>query len=121
MPETGQASSGSSIRRSTSSSRRKPKKNQIPVGMLVVALMQPVQMTSVVLAGCLRGAGDNLYVAAVMMVCVSIIRPIASYLAVNVFQLGLALVWLISLAELLIRLYFFHRRFESGKWAEKRV
>lgn len=89
--------------------------------LLVVALMQPVQMTSVVLAGCLRGAGDNLYVAAVMMVCVSIIRPIASYLAVNVFQLGLALVWLISLAELLIRLYFFHRRFESGKWAEKRV
>ena len=39
MPETGQASSGSSIRRTSSRSRRKPKKNQIPVGMLVVALM----------------------------------------------------------------------------------
>ncbi len=39
MPETGQASSGSSIRRSSTSSRRKPKKNQIPLGMLVVVLM----------------------------------------------------------------------------------
>ena len=89
--------------------------------LLVVALMQPVQMTSVVLAGCLRGAGDNLYVAAVMMVCVSIIRPIAAYLAVNVFQVSLAMVWLVSLAEIGIRLYFFHRRFEGGKWALKRV
>jgi putative MATE family efflux protein len=89
--------------------------------LLVVALMQPVQMGSIVYAGCLRGAGDNLYVAAVMMVCVSIIRPIAAYLAVNVLQVSLALVWLISLAELVIRLYFFHRRFEGGKWAHKRV
>lgn len=89
--------------------------------MLVVALMQPVQMTSIVLSGALRGAGDNLYVAGVMLLCVSVIRPIMAFLAVDVLHLGLALTWLLSLAEIFLRLYLFHRRFESGKWADRRV
>ncbi len=89
--------------------------------MLVVALMQPFQMGSVVLSGCLRGAGDNLFVAAVMGVCVSIIRPIMAVLAVNVLGLGLALTWLFSLSEIIIRAIFFGRRFNSGKWMEKKV
>lgn len=89
--------------------------------LLVVALMQPVQMTSVVLAGCLRGAGDNLHVAAVMALCVSVIRPAMAYLSVNVLHLGLALTWLLSLSEIALRLFFFNRRFNGGKWALKRV
>ena len=89
--------------------------------MLVVALMQPLQMSAVVLSGGLRGAGDNLYVAGVMMVCVSIIRPIMAILAVNVFHMGLALTWLLSLSEIGLRLLFFYLRFESGKWADKKV
>ncbi len=89
--------------------------------MLVVALMQPFQMGSVVVSGCLRGAGDNLFVAAVMGVCVSIIRPIMAVLAVNVFQFGLALTWLFSLSEIVIRATLFNRRFNSGKWMEKKV
>jgi Na+-driven multidrug efflux pump len=60
-------------------------------------------------------------VAGVMMVCVSIIRPVMAWLAVNVFQMGLAMVWLLSLAEIGLRLIFFYMRFESGKWAYKRV
>lgn len=89
--------------------------------MLVVALMQPLQMSSVVLSGGLRGAGDNLYVAGVMLVCVSVIRPVMAWLSVSVFKLDLPMVWLLSLAEIGIRLIFFYRRFESGKWAFKRV
>ena len=64
--------------------------------MLVVALMQPIQMSSVVLSGSLRGAGDNLYVASVMAVCVSIIRPIMAVLAVYVLRVDLAMTWLMS-------------------------
>ncbi len=89
--------------------------------LIIVALMQPLQMSSVVLSGALRGAGDNLYVAGVMLVCVSIIRPLMAWLAVDVWHLGLALTWLVSLAEIGIRLIFFYRRFESGKWAFKKV
>ncbi len=89
--------------------------------MLVVALMQPLQMSSVVLAGCLRGAGDNLYVASRMMLCVSVLRPLMTLLAVNVFHLGLPGTWILSLSEIGLRLYFFHTRFAGGKWKEMRV
>ena len=89
--------------------------------MLIVALMQPFQMASIVSAGCLRGAADNLYVAAVMALCVSVIRPAMAYLSVNVLHLGLALTWLLSLSEIALRLFFFNRRFNSGKWAARTV
>ncbi len=89
--------------------------------LLVVALMQPFQMSAVVLSGALRGAGDNLYVAAVMTLCVSLLRPLMTFLAIDVFRLGLAMTWLMSLSELGLRLALFSRRFEGGKWAFKRV
>jgi putative MATE family efflux protein len=89
--------------------------------LLVVALLQPIQMSSVVLAGSLRGAGDNLYIAGVMLLCVSVIRPLMALLAVNVLHLGLALTWLISLSEIGLRLFLMYRRFEGGRWALIRV
>ncbi len=89
--------------------------------LIIVAIMQPAQMSSVVLAGSLRGAGDNLYVASRMAICVSILRPLLTLLAVNVLHLSLAMTWLISLSEIFVRLYFFYVRFAGGKWKEKRV
>ncbi|HSK68415.1 MAG TPA: MATE family efflux transporter [Candidatus Limnocylindria bacterium] len=89
--------------------------------LIIVGLLQPVQMSSVVFAGALRGAADNLYVAGVMTLCVSVIRPVMALLAVHVFGFGLTLTWLLSLSELVLRLVLFARRFESGKWAVKNV
>jgi len=89
--------------------------------MLVVALMQPLQMSAVVLSGGLRGAGDNLFVAGVMMVCVSFFRPVMAWLAVDILKLGLAMTWLLSMSEMVLRLTAFYWRFESGKWAFRRV
>lgn len=89
--------------------------------LVVVGLMQPIQMSSVVTSGCLRGAGDNLYVAAVMALCVSIIRPLMALTAIHVLKMGLAMTWLLSLSEVGLRLIFFNWRFNSGKWAEKQV
>ncbi len=89
--------------------------------LLVVAFMQPAQMSAVVLSGCLRGAGDNLYVASRMMISVSVLRPLLTLLAVHVFHMGLPMTWLLGLSEIFVRLYFFYTRFESGKWKLKKV
>ena len=89
--------------------------------MLVLACYQPIQMNSVALSGALRGAGDNLYVASVMLVCVSVLRPLMAFISVNVLHLSLAWVWVLSLGEMVIRVIFYHRRFESGKWMTKKV
>lgn len=89
--------------------------------LLVVIILQPFQMGSAVLSSCLRGAGDNLYVASVMMICVSVLRPIFTYIPVNILHFSLPLVWIVSLSEILIRVFLFGNRFRSLKWVNKKV
>ena len=84
--------------------------------MLIVALFQPFQMSSVVFSGCLRGAGDNRYVALVMVLCVAILRPALSWTAVNVLHIGLIGAWLASLVDMSIRVILVGKRFSEGKW-----
>ena len=89
--------------------------------MLIVALFQPFQMSAVVFSGCLRGAGDNRFVALVMMICVAGIRPLCSCLAVYVFEWGLIGAWLASLIDLNVRLALVWTRFAGGKWHDIKV
>ncbi len=84
--------------------------------MFLVAAFQPFQMSSVVISGGLRGAGDNRYVAAVMLICVVGIRLISSFVSINVFHLGLVAAWTSSLIDLIIRFSLVYRRFHQGKW-----
>jgi putative MATE family efflux protein len=91
--------------------------------MLMVAIFQPFQTSSVVISGALRGAGDTAYVAAVMMLCVAVIRPTLALAAVyalkEVFGRGdIALMgaWAASIIDMIIRLTLVYRRFNGGKW-----
>lgn len=89
--------------------------------MLVAAAVQPFQTTAVVLSGSLRGAGDNLYVALIATICVSVIRPVMGVLSVNVLHLGLTWTWILGMSEFVWRAIFFYFRFASGKWKTKKV
>ncbi len=89
--------------------------------MLVLAAVQPFQTSSVVLSGSLRGAGDNLYVAMIATICVSVVRPIMAVIAVYALHLGLTGTWVFGLAEIVLRFAFFYPRFASGKWKDKKV
>lgn len=84
--------------------------------MLIVAAFQPLQMSSVVISGALRGAGDNLFVAGIMLVCVAIIRPTLTFISINFIGLGLLGAWGSSLIDMSIRLTFVYLRYNSGKW-----
>ena len=91
--------------------------------MICVGLFQPFQTSSVVISGALRGAGDTKYVAIVMMICVSVIRPSLSILAIylirDVFGLpewALLGCWSASIIDMTIRLTAVYKRFNSGKW-----
>ena len=89
--------------------------------MLVLAAIQPFQTSSVVLSGSLRGAGDNLYVALVATLCVSVVRPIMAVIAVYVLHLELVGTCIFGLSEIVLRFAFFYPRFASGKWKDKKV
>ena len=84
--------------------------------MIMVAIFQPFQTSSVVISGCLRGAGDTRFVAITMMACVTVIRPVVTYLMIYVFEIGLLGAWCAMLFDMILRLGICYWRFSSGKW-----
>lgn len=89
--------------------------------MIAVALFQPPQTSTVVLSGCLRGAGDNLYVAVTMIICVLFIRPILSAVAVYALGFGIIGAWSASLVDICVRFLLVYRRFSGTKWHDKKI
>lgn len=89
--------------------------------MLLVAVFQPMQTSSVVISGALRGAGDTKFVAGIMLVCVTIIRPLLTLFGIHVIGLGLVGAWSASLIDMAIRLTAVYRRYNSGKWFDIKV
>ena len=89
--------------------------------LLVVAMLQLPQTSAVVISGCLRGAGDNLYVAVAMIICVAVVRPVLCVLAVNVFHLGVLGAWAASVVDMALRLGFMFHRFSGAKWHNIKV
>lgn len=89
--------------------------------MLMVALFQPFQTSSVVISGCLRGAGDTRFVAAIMLVCVTLIRPTLTYLGIHWIGLGLIGAWSASIIDMTVRVSAVYARFHSGKWTTIKV
>lgn len=84
--------------------------------MLMVAAFQPLQTSSVVISGALRGAGDTRYVAIVMLLCVAVLRPTLAYVGIHWVGLGIMGAWGASIIDMSIRLGCVYRRFNSGKW-----
>jgi len=89
--------------------------------MYVVALFQPFQMSGVMIMGCLRGAGDTKYAARIMLLCITIIRPVTCALAIYVFHWGLVGAWIASLVEMITRMVLSYLRFSGGKWMKIEV
>jgi len=96
--------------------------------MIIVAAFQPFQTSAVVISGALRGAGDTKYVARVMLLTVTCMRPLIGLLAVYVIgtrmglnELALLGCWGASLVDMITRMTLCMRRFNSGKWHDIRV
>lgn len=87
-------------------------------GMILkmVALIQPLQASQFILAGCLRGAGDTQYTAFVTFVTVLLVRPLFAIFAVNVLNWSLWGAWAALVADQLIRTLLVWLRYNSGKW-----
>ena len=96
--------------------------------MFVVGIFQPFQTQAIVTYGALRGAGDTKFVARVMLITTSVMRPALAFIAVYVISniMGMdewALIgaWVASFADMFVRLIMMGRRFNGGKWHEIKV
>jgi len=84
--------------------------------MILAALGTHMQTSQVVLSGCLRGAGDTIYVAITSLISVAIIRPALTWLLCFPVGLGLYGAWIALLVDQCFRLISSYRRFSGGKW-----
>jgi Na+-driven multidrug efflux pump len=96
--------------------------------MIVVGVFQPFQMMAVVVSGALRGAGDVKYTAMVMLITVSVMRPLLAFIAT--YALGTAMgwgdtavvgAWCAALIDMITRMTLMLKRYRGGKWSEIRV
>jgi len=89
--------------------------------LLILVMIQPIQASQLVMAGCLRGAGDTRFVALTMLFSVALARPLFSALLVFGLGLGLPGAWYAIIADQGLRLIMLYGRFARGKWTEIKI
>jgi putative MATE family efflux protein len=89
--------------------------------MMFMSYITFMQISQVIFAGGLRGAGDVVYVAYVSFVTVTIIRPLSGWILCYVFHLGIFGVWLAVSIDQTMRLVLTSLRFRSGKWMYHKI
>jgi len=82
----------------------------------LIAIIQPLQTSQLVISGGLRGAGDTIWTLVATFVGVLGIRLIFAFYFVMKLGLGLKGAWLAILVDQLIRWIIIKLRFRTNKW-----
>lgn len=89
--------------------------------MYIIAVTLPVQISMVVYSGCLRGAGDTLFVAVTSFVAIAVLRPLTTYLLAYTLGFGVIGAYLSVLIDHVFRLVTTCARFNGGKWSKVKI
>lgn len=89
--------------------------------LLLLAIASPGQISQVIYAGCLRGAGDTKFVALVGLICIGIERSVLTYLFIYPFGFGVTGAWLALCIDQYLRFILYNIRFSRGKWLTIRL
>ncbi len=89
--------------------------------MFFIALMQPLQSVSIILASALRGAGDTRAPMLFTGIGVWVVRVGVGYFLGIVLQMGLFGVWLGWCADFTTRATLVFLRYRTGRWKHLRV
>lgn len=89
--------------------------------MVLLALTMPAQISMVVYSGCLRGAGDTMFVAISSLLSIAIIRPVFTYVFAYLCEFGVAGAYGALLVDHYFRLLICWLRFKGGKWAKIQI
>ncbi len=86
--------------------------------MLIIAFTTHAQTSQVIISGCLRGAGDTVFVAITSMISVALIRPTLTWLLCFPLSFGLYGAWIALCGDQFLRLVLNFIRFSNGKWTK---
>jgi len=84
--------------------------------MVITGFACLFQVSSTIYSGSLRGSGDIIYVAAMSLISIGIVRPIISWALCYPLGLGLTGAWIGLLIEQFLRLILYSQRFLKYKW-----
>lgn len=86
--------------------------------MRIIAVVSPAQISQVIFTGCLRGAGDTKFTAAMSMISIGVIRPLLAYVLCYTVGMGIIGAWLALLFDQYLRFILSDLRFTYGKWTK---
>ena len=89
--------------------------------LLIVAFIQPLQTSQLIINGSLRGAGDTMVVAVITFIGVLLIRPALSIFSINVLNMGLTGAWAATAIDQGLRSTVSYFRFKSNRWTTIKV
>lgn len=89
--------------------------------LIIIACTTHAQTTGVIMAGCLRGAGDTRFVALTSLISILFVRTAVSWILCYPLHLGLIGAWLGLLLDQFTRMIINSIRFASGKWTKIKV
>ena len=89
--------------------------------LIIIACTTHAQTTGVIMAGCLRGAGDTRFVALTSLISILFVRTVISWILCYPVGLGLIGAWLGLLLDQFTRMTINSIRFASGKWTKIKV
>lgn len=84
--------------------------------MIIFAIVQIPKAVDGVIIGSLRGAGDLKWIMWLTIIGVAFFEFGLNWIAVFVFQFSLAALWVVHLADEILRLILNYWRFKGGKW-----
>ena len=89
--------------------------------ILILAFILPLQTSQLVMAGSLRGSGDNRYVALTMLIAVGFMRPFFGFVFAIVLGWGVTGAWYAIIFDQAARLIMLFTRFARGKWTKAKI
>ena len=92
-------------------------KEMATVALRLVSICQPFQAVSMVLSGCLRGAGDTKAVLWITTIGMYVIRIPLTYFFLYKIDTGLSGAWIVMTIDLAFRSMACSRVFKKGKWS----
>lgn len=96
----------------------------IEMGVLITRftmLIVLAQISQIIYAGCLRGAGDVRFCLLTSLISVTLIRTCVTYVLVSIFHLGIVGIWCGVLADQVSRVILLSFRFYQGKWVYVKI
>ena len=88
------------------------------IPMMIISVTVLFQIPQVIVVGSLRGAGDVKFVAMMMLISVTLVRPILAYILCYPVGLGLIGAWLALLLDQITRFTLSFVRYHQGHWTK---